>query len=144
MEVVEEGVVPALGVSGLGVGRDLTDFPVTPTGREGRGWGVSTEGVLGGKGGNEEAGTAECSTTSDFAVDVTIFKIPGVDRLSTTLGTVTIGDDTVADAVEGNFFDTITDAGALAGSVVLVATRVEAGFALPPPRAGKSSDSILT
>jgi hypothetical protein len=86
IEIVEDGVVPSVGVSALGVGRGFTPFTVVAVGR-GSGGLEESDGVLGGRGGKEEAVATAFSAASSLAGNVTILRTPGIDRFSAALTT---------------------------------------------------------
>ena len=121
MEVADDGVVPVVGVSVLGVG--FAAFEVITAGRCGRTL-TEAEGVLGGSGGKEDeaVGLVDVSSIPNGLIGGLILKTPGVERLSLakTAGTCFFGR-----AIAG-----------LVGTVFVEGV----DFALPLSRAGNSSD----
>jgi hypothetical protein len=137
--VVEDGVVPTVGVSALGVGRGLVVFPEIAVDRESGGWKDVTNGVLGGRGGNEDEAATAFSVASSLAGEVTIFKTPGVGRFSAALVRGWEAE-AVLDEAGGGFFAIVDDGVVLTGGIVLVDKAAGVGFILLLSRAGKSSD----
>jgi len=82
---VEDGVIPVVGGSALGVGAAFIGFPAAVLCLD-RGGIEVADGVLGsGSGGNEDGATSAFSTTSTLAGDVTILRTLGEAFFSETL-----------------------------------------------------------
>lgn len=134
MVVVDAGVIAAVVLSNLGVGKTFVAFPAVALGRENRAGAVTTDGVLGGKGGYEEEAFTASFAPSIFTEDVMIFRTPGVVRFSMALGAAG-----ATGMVEVGFLGIAVDNATLVEIVAFDVGGPGVVFALLLSKAGKSS-----